>query len=312
MTSLSMAVIISTLQSRTIPVVRKEFASLLSTEVESKIRTAFSNKTTDDDINISSDQVENLTTAIAKGLAYPALTEPGKVDYQQLVLFLEKLCDIFKWEKYEKSTLGHISVKSGQHGKLRWYAVILAQWISGNGLSIIMQSAVNYKKDHPSSGVEVDRIIVDYDDSIKHRNIVISDTLNAIEDVILFRIANYFLRFSSEYKRFHKIDVIDNDWYEYVEYGTMNPLTIFLQRNGFSREASTYVIISKVNRGAPIPCPHFEKRIIPLKKKAIYISKRESIRHIEETVHPSFRKERHQSFRKDRAISFQNDSFASD
>lgn len=221
--------------------VRKEFASLLSTEVESKIRTAFSNKTTDDDINISSDQVENLTAAIAKGLAYPALTDQGKVDYQQLVLFLEKLCDIFKWEKYEKSTLGHKSVKTGQHGKLRWYAVILAQWISGNGLSIIMQSAINYKKDHPSSGVEVDRIIVDYDDSIKHRNIVISDTLNAIEDVILFRIANYFLRFSSEYKRFHKIDVIDNDWYEYVEYGTMNPLTIFLQRNGFSREASTYV-----------------------------------------------------------------------
>ena len=220
---------------------RKEFASLLSTEVESKIRTAFSNKTTDDDINISSDQVENLTAAIAKGLAYPALTDQGKVDYQQLVLFLEKLCDIFKWEKYEKSTLGHKSVKTGQHGKLRWYAVILAQWISGNGLSIIMQSAINYKKDHPSSGVEVDRIIVDYDDSIKHRNIVISDTLNAIEDVILFRIANYFLRFSSEYKRFHKIDVIDNDWYEYVEYGTMNPLTIFLQRNGFSREASTYV-----------------------------------------------------------------------
>ena len=65
--------------------------------------------------------------------------------------------------------------------------------------------------------------------------------LNAIEDVILFRISNYFLRFSSEYKRFHNIDVIPNDWYEYVEYGTMNPLTIFLQRNGFSREVSTYI-----------------------------------------------------------------------
>lgn len=121
------------------------------------------------------------------------------------------------------------------------YAVILYQWISGNGLSLIMQSAIKYKKDHPSSGVEVDRKIVEYDDSIKHRNIVISDTLNAIEDVILFRIANYFLRFSSEYKRFHNIDVLPNDWYEYVEYGTTNPLTIFLQRNGFSREASTYI-----------------------------------------------------------------------
>ena len=221
--------------------VRKEFSSLLSVEVENKIRIAFSTKTIDDDINISSDQIENLTTAIAKGLTYPQLTYQANVDYPQLVDFLEKLCVIFKWEKYEKSTLGHTSIKSGQHGKLRWYAVILYQWISGNGLSLIMQSAIKYKKDHPSSGVEVDRKIVEYDDSIKHRNIVISDTLNAIEDVILFRIANYFLRFSSEYKRFHNIDVLPNDWYEYVEYGTTNPLTIFLQRNGFSREASTYI-----------------------------------------------------------------------
>lgn len=221
--------------------VRKEFDSLLSAEIENKIRTVFSTKTTDDDINISSDQIENLTTAITKGLAYPQLTYQANVDYPQLVSFLEKLCVIFKWEKYEKSTLGHKSIKSGQHGKLRWYAVILYQWISGNGLSLIMQSAIKYKKDHPSSGVEVDGKIVEYDDSIKHRNIVISDTLNAIEDVILFRIANYFLRFSSEYKRIHNIDVLPNDWYEYVEYGTTNPLTIFLQRNGFSREASTYI-----------------------------------------------------------------------
>lgn len=221
--------------------VRKEFSSLLSPEIESKIRIAFSTKTTDDDINISSDQVENLTAAIAKRLTYPQLTYQANVDYPQLVSFLEKLCDVFKWEKYEKSTLGHTSIKTGQHGKLRWYAVILYQWVSGNGLSLIMQSAIKYKRDHPSSGVEVDRKIVEYDDSIKHRNIVISDTLNAIEDVILFRIANYFLRFSSEYKRLHKIDVMPNDWYEYVEYGTTNPLTIFLQRNGFSREASTYI-----------------------------------------------------------------------
>lgn len=221
--------------------VRKEFSSLLSAEIENKIRIAFSSKTTDDDINISSDQVENLTDAIGKGLTYPKLTYQAKVDYSQLVSFLEKLCDIFKWEKYEKSTLGHKSTKNGQHGKLRWYAVILYQWISGNGLSLIMQSAIKYKKDHPASGVEVDRKIVDFDNSIKHRNIVISDTLNAIEDVILFRIANYFLRFSSEYKRFHNIEVIHDDWYEYVEYGTTNHLTIFLQRNGFSREASTYI-----------------------------------------------------------------------
>lgn len=50
--------------------VRKEFSSLLSAEDENKIRAAFSTKTTDDDINISSDQIENLTTAITKAWSY--------------------------------------------------------------------------------------------------------------------------------------------------------------------------------------------------------------------------------------------------
>jgi len=62
-----------------------------------------------------------------------------------------------------------------------------------------------------------------------------------IENVILFSISNYFLRFSEEYKRYHKVDSFPNDWYEYVEYGTTNPLTIILQRSGFSRETSTYI-----------------------------------------------------------------------
>ena len=151
------------------------------------------------------------------------------------------LCSIFKWEKYEPTTLGFVSKKNGKHTKLKWYAVILAQWISGNGLNLIIKDAIQHKIDNPKSGVEIDGQIVNYNDSIKHRNIVISDTLNAIEDVILFRISNYFLRFSAEYKKFHNTDSISNDWYEYVEYGTMNPLTIFLQRNGFSRETSTYI-----------------------------------------------------------------------
>lgn len=32
-----------------------------------------------------------------------------------------------------------------------------------------------------------------------------------------------------------------NDWYEYVEYRTTNPLSIMFQRHGFSRETATYI-----------------------------------------------------------------------
>ena len=85
-----------------------------------------------------------------------------------------------------------------------------------------------------------------------------SETLQAIENVILFSISNAFLKFSDAYKRIHNIQgEMDNDWYEYVEYGTINPLTIFLQRNGFSRETAMYIrqhrneYVTGLDEGAP-------------------------------------------------------------
>lgn len=223
-------------------VVRKEFASVMSSRDEEAILKSFQDRRNiDDDINISIDQIDNLSAEIAKGLSYPKFNEQGNIDYNELVSFLEKLCRIFKWDVYESATLGHTSKKTGNHGRLRWYAVILSQWMSGNGLGIIMNDALAYKEAHPESGVEVNGAYVNYDGSIAHKNIVISDTLNAIEDVVLFRISNYFLRFSAEYKRQHGIATMQNDWYEYVEYGTTNPLTIMLQRNGFTRETATFL-----------------------------------------------------------------------
>lgn len=222
--------------------VRKEFATFLTESDAQKIKEIFNSKENkpDDDINVSVDQTNNLTVAIAKGLAYPCLTDEGNVDYNALIAFLERLCSIFKWEKYESKTLGHIS-QNGTHGSLRWYAVILSQWIKGTGLSYIMEQAIQYKRDHPESGVRIKGKIEIFADTLQHRNYVIAETLGVIENIILFRFSNYFLRFSTEYKRFHNVDTIANDWYEYVEYGTINPLTIMLQRSGFSRETSTYI-----------------------------------------------------------------------
>jgi len=77
--------------------------------------------------------------------------------------------------------------------------------------------------------------------SKSHKNYIIAETLGVIENVLLFSISNYFRKFSLEYKDVHQVDHFQNDWYEYVEYGTTNPLTIFLQQSGFSRESSKYI-----------------------------------------------------------------------
>lgn len=69
-----------------------------------------------------------------------------------------------------------------------------------------------------------------------------ADTLEVIENIVLFSISNYILRFSNEFRRIKGDDELDAiNWYEYVEYGTTNSLTILLQRNGFSRESARFI-----------------------------------------------------------------------
>lgn len=216
--------------------VHREFSDFLTVEDERQIREKFNSSPTlpDDDINTSVDQTKRLIIAIKNGLEYPSSKNGFK--YNDIIDFFNKLSKIFDWPVYEKSTLGNES-------KRKWYAVILSQWMEGSGLSYIMQRAIDYHKQHPENfRVSAYQPPTIYNDNSKeHRNVVFADTLEAIENIVLFSISNYFLRFSNEYKKIHGVDEFDNNWYEYVEFGTTNPLTILLQRNGFSRESATFI-----------------------------------------------------------------------
>jgi len=219
------------------------FSDFLNEDSVQTIKTNFlkdKKHTPDDDINISIDQNKRLADAINNGLTYPPVVN-GIIDYQELLAFLEKLSSIFMWEYYEKSTIGKTN-QDGDLAVLRWYAVILDQWMTGYGLNQIIAKAIQYKQEAENQTIQVYGSVIPYNDSREQRNIVISDTLHVVDNIILFKFSNYFLRFSTEYKNIHGIeDNFENDWYEYVEYGSTNKLTIFLQRNGFTRETSTYI-----------------------------------------------------------------------
>ena len=221
----------------------REFAEFLDDSTLSQIRGQFGTKAIkpDDDINVSVDQVENLEAAIASGLEYPDFDPEHGADYRETVAFMQRLLRIFKWDVYEQGTLGRANI-NGEYGQLAWYAVIMLQWMRGYGLSNILVQAIRDKRDKHRDVRVSFREWEPYDGTTRHNNFIIAETLEAIEDVVLFRIANYFLRFSEEYKRQHGgIGHFKNDWYEFVEYGTCNDLRITLQRSGFSREASSYI-----------------------------------------------------------------------
>lgn len=193
---------------------------------------------TNDDITLSYDQAYTLSEAVRLGAKYPELKgENDEVDFNELLRFLGMLSRVFKWDVYEKETIGK------SPGVLKWYAVILLRWIRGNGLNSIINHAIDYKDANPDTGVWVGNLQIAkrYDGSRDHKNYIIAETLGVIENVLLFSISNYFRKFSLEYKAFHNVEHFDNDWYEYVEYGTTNALTIFLQRVGFTRDSATFL-----------------------------------------------------------------------
>lgn len=236
----------------TTPVTRA-FVPYLNESKIQKIIDNFSQDRTNDDITLSYDQYDNLKDLIAdeKYGKYPELSgEDDEADFEEVVDFLLRLRRVFKWDVYEKETIGKkINPNGKKGGILRWYATILLRWIRGNGLSTIIHYAIRYKENNPETGVWLGK--VKYADTYEkgndfHLNYVIAESLGTIENVLLFSISNYFRKFSLEYKRQHgNIEYFDNDWYDFIEYGTTNPDTIFLQQNGFSREASIFILDPK-------------------------------------------------------------------
>jgi len=219
-------------------VIRNEFNSYLNDNVINQIKYHFEDSNIgipkpDDDINISVDQTQRLIAAINNGLKYPDLINE-KVDFYDLKDFLYELSNIFKWTHYEKDTIGN-------GASIEYYANILSRWMNGNGLTQILDNALKYNKDNYKT-IYIHGTPYTYDDSPVHRNVVIGDTLGIIENVILFSIANYFLKFSTEYKKLITNGMqFENDWYEYIEFGSTNELTIFFQRNGLTRDTAEYI-----------------------------------------------------------------------
>ena len=206
----------------------------------------------DEDITLSVDQTEKLQDRIRAGLHYPSIHIGGKANYTELYNFLVELCEIFKWETYEMDTLGYRNKESNDLTRLKHYAFVLNQWVSGMPIErmvadqIVQNEEINRLHEEDPIRNKKQALVkyrghyVVFEKTPEHVNALIGNMLEDIEDIILFRISNYFLRFSKEYRAVH-LDEAFMDWYEFVEYGSTDPTAIWIQRNGFTREAATYM-----------------------------------------------------------------------
>lgn len=78
-------------------------------------------------------------------------------------------------------------------------------------------------------------------------NLSIQVTLEALS-TIQFKFSNYFLKFSRTLKNKLDINVLEVDWYQYLEYGTTDENVIWIEQLGYSR--SNAIKIVQTNVGA--------------------------------------------------------------
>ena len=63
--------------------------------------------------------------------------EDDEVDFEKLVAFMMELRRLFKWDIYEKQTIGKPGTQK-LDSVIRWYSTILLRWIRGNGLRTLV------------------------------------------------------------------------------------------------------------------------------------------------------------------------------
>ncbi|MDE6667720.1 MAG: DEAD/DEAH box helicase [Clostridia bacterium] len=209
--------------------VSKIFEDVLTTEDATKIKELFKeNKYLQDDLVTTADQIEE----VDRDINLKKLTYPKEISFKNTFEFLSELHRIFNWGKYESKT------ELGKIERLKYFSVILQQWICGFGVQQIIESTIDW---HRRKGqIYIDGQYIDFDDSLDQRNHIINDVLNTLENIIQFKLKNYFLKFS-ERKIECGQDIAGNDWYEFVEYGSNNYRVILLQKIGFSRESALYI-----------------------------------------------------------------------
>ena len=213
-------------------VVSKSFEELLTDDLRQKVKESFKpkNEIIPNDLIVTVDQVELLDNQIRNnGLSYPE-----EVSHKEISTFLLKLYQIFNWGTYEPGN------ELGNSNRLRYYAGLANLWMNGFGMKQIIGNAMEYAE---NNGVyyEFERAKKEFDGSDEQKNIVINDVLDNVSGILQFKLSNYFQKFSEHLMKVKDVQSLQNDWHEYIEFGTKNYIVIKLQKLGFSRDAANYI-----------------------------------------------------------------------
>jgi replicative superfamily II helicase len=163
---------------------------------------------------------------------------PTNIDYNTCLSILQLMYRLYEWENAEKK-LNNIQ-------SLKYYALLMNQWINGIGLNQIIHQSIEYYE------IKALSIQVGFKDnkpnfenfkkgSIQHINILIENIIDDIEYILRFLFEKYFNHYYQVLESLFGEDKAGENWASLLEYGTQNRIVIALQNIGLSRHTSTKI-----------------------------------------------------------------------
>ncbi len=164
-------------------------------------------------------------------------------NYDVIVGVLQKLAKYYNWETEE---IGGKNPLYKPSEKIKYYAVLMDNWMKSQPLKIIIANTIGYYKDKGQIWEDGSYTPFNYKDKYdinKVINLVISD----IDNVLRFKLKNYFENYYMLLKE--KLGVLNAgaNWADFLEYGTTDSKVIELQNIGIARHLAQYILENHEN-----------------------------------------------------------------
>lgn len=170
----------------------------------------------------------------------------SEISFESVSESLKQLSDFYRWDTEESGGNNPLykSSKKSEYPKIfGYYAFIMSEWMKSTPLSLMIKNSIDY---HENRGVFWDnenKTIINFNkNDSKQINTIINDLISDIENILRFKLKNYYQNYYAILKDRLGEENAGADWAEFLEYGTSDPKTIELQNIGIPRHLAKFLL----------------------------------------------------------------------
>ncbi len=160
------------------------------------------------------------------------------ISYSSALEKLELLCDFYSWETEEAAGKKKLLPS---RDILKYYAVLMSNWMNSQPLSWMITNSIEYYR-AKGEIYDVNELVPFNSNSQKHINIVINNLISDIDNILRFKLKNYFSNYHDILAEKLGDKSAGENWGEFLEYGTNDRRVIELQNVGIPRHLANFLL----------------------------------------------------------------------